>query len=128
MTSLPSRAVHPSPERAGAAGRGGTLDGSLAHGLNTIWRRAKPTLLERVAAVEIAVAELRRTPIRDSRIETGRSASHKLAGVLGTFGLDDGTELARELEGGLSHPGAREADRLEGFAAELRELVEHPPT
>ena len=53
-------------------------------------------------------------------------AAHKLAGVLGTFGLPRGTELAREAEetfgreSALSRPTVA---RLDALLAELEELI-----
>ncbi len=93
--------------------------------LAAVWERERPVLLERVAAVERAAAASAGgapggpAPGAET-IEAGRAAAHKLAGVLGTFGLGRGTELARELEArlGEADPG------LPGLAAELRAVVE----
>jgi chemotaxis protein histidine kinase CheA len=97
---------------------------SLVEGLAEVWQRTRPLLMERVEAIERAVAELSGTPMKRSRVEVGCAEAHKLAGTLGTFGLDRGTELARELEQSLDQPRPREADHLESIAAELRLLVE----
>lgn len=94
-------------------------------GLRAIWTNCLPILLGRVATIEMAVAELDRPSISMERLESGRDEAHKLAGVLGTFGLDRGTELARDLEEHLASPATgAEAARLRGVAAELRHAVE----
>lgn len=62
-----------------------------------------------------------------SRCETAHATAHKLAGVLGTFGLTRGTDLARELEINFSRengPDPTYAERLAAIAAELRAMVE----
>jgi len=54
-------------------------------------------------------------------------AAHKLAGVLGTFGLTKGTVLARELEIMYSRengPDPALGERLISIAAELREMID----
>jgi len=57
-----------------------------------------------------------------------RSGSgHKLAGVLGSFGLTRGTVLARELEltfARESSPGPDASAKLSAIAAELRAMIE----
>ena len=58
--------------------------------------------------------------------EQAFAEAHKLAGVLGTFGLPQGTELAREAEtiyaaaAGIDSPTAQ---RLAEIAARLRSLI-----
>jgi len=55
-----------------------------------------------------------------------QSAAHKLAGVLGTFGLTRGTALARELETIYSVQSSRDpwqAGQLTQLTSELRSIV-----
>jgi HPt (histidine-containing phosphotransfer) domain-containing protein len=57
-------------------------------------------------------------------------SAHKLAGVLGTFGLPRGTELAREAEqvfGQPILPGNSATERLLLLLAELTSLVDRGP-
>ncbi len=57
-------------------------------------------------------------------------SAHKLAGVLGTFGLPRGTDLAREAEVlfGQHQPFAKvEIDRLQVLLTELTTLIAHGP-
>ncbi len=93
--------------------------------LAELWQRSLPLLDERVTAIERATVELSGGPSEPGRIALGRGEAHKLAGVLGTFGLDRGTELARDLDEHLTCPRAgQEAARLVGVAAELRAVVD----
>lgn len=93
--------------------------------LAAVWTRTRPVLLERTAAVSAAVEELSRPAPDDETVARGRQEAHKLAGVLGTFGLDRGTDLARELEERLgSASGAGEAAELSALSEELCALVE----
>jgi HPt (histidine-containing phosphotransfer) domain-containing protein len=93
--------------------------------LGDVWDRAYPVVLARVGAIEGAAAELSMQHPQGKPIDAGRADAHKLAGTLGTFGLDRGTELARALERRLSAPGcAEEVAETERLVAELRSTVE----
>jgi len=97
----------------------------IENALVEVWRRSRPLLEERVAAIELAIGELSGRSAEPTLVEAGRDQAHMLAGVLGTFGLDRGTALARDLEEHLGRPQARdEAARLTRVAAELRAVVD----
>src|ERR1700679_4357011 len=93
--------------------------------LTEVWRRSGPLLEERLTAIELAVDGLSEGSAEPTVVKAGREQAHMLAGVLGTFGLDRGTVLARDLEEHLGRPRARdEAARLDHVAAELRAVVD----
>ena len=48
--------------------------------------------------MEAAVGALERGRCTDPAVEAAQHAAHQLAGSLGTFGLGEGSDLARELE------------------------------
>jgi HPt (histidine-containing phosphotransfer) domain-containing protein len=104
---------------------GRSAAGQVLVALGDVWDRAYPAVLERVGTIEGATAELSRQHPRAEQIDAGRTEAHRLAGVLGTFGLDRGTELARELERLLGSSGAiGEAAEAARLVAELRGVVE----
>lgn len=93
--------------------------------LAEVWSRMRPVVLRRVGAIERAAVECSAESPDVESIDIGRSEAHKLAGVLGTFGLDRGTELAHELEKRLDPEGAgADTAGLARLAAELRAVVE----
>jgi len=95
----------------------------LAAALDRLWARFLPEIRERIAVIDAAGQALAAGSLSPGQKEAAASAAHKLAGVLGTFSLARGTELARELELRFSDsPGP--ADRLASIAAELRALVD----
>jgi HPt (histidine-containing phosphotransfer) domain-containing protein len=101
------------------------MSDAIETALTEVWQRTRPIVLARVATVELATAALPTAPASDERIEAGREEAHKLAGVLGTFGLEHGTNLARDLEEHLASPAAAaEATRLQRVAGDLRATVE----
>src|ERR1700722_15514907 len=71
---------------------------ALAATLDRMWVQFLPKTQERVAVLETAAAEFAANHLSIEQHEAASAAAHKLAGVLGTFGLTRGTVLARELE------------------------------
>jgi CheY-like chemotaxis protein len=85
------------------------------------WRRAVPAIDQRLIAIDAALG----TPVDRACLAAAVGAAHVLAGVLGTFGLRRGTQLAREIEVGLEQGGLeRHPDTLHTLAVELRLAVE----
>jgi HPt (histidine-containing phosphotransfer) domain-containing protein len=98
--------------------------------ISALWERSRHTVVERAALLRTA-GEL----LVDNRLDqaTQRSAvdsAHKLAGVLGTFGLPRGTDLAREAEelfGQSMPPSKPEIERLQVLLTELTHLIDRGP-
>lgn len=98
----------------------------LTEAMNRLWVQFLPQIDERVSTLERAAAALAKGSLTPTQREEAASDAHKLAGVLGTFGLDQGTELAREAEqlysGGSLSP-FNSNGRPEELAAQLRGIV-----
>jgi HPt (histidine-containing phosphotransfer) domain-containing protein len=94
------------------------LDDAMAR----IWDRSRPLTRERLAKVEAAVALITRGRCPAGTLEEAQHAAHQLAGSLGTFGLQDGTLLARQIETELKE--GRDPDRLTSLTGRLRALLE----
>jgi HPt (histidine-containing phosphotransfer) domain-containing protein len=98
--------------------------------ISALWERSRHTVVERAALLRTA-GDL----LVDNRLDqaTQRSAvdsAHKLAGVLGTFGLPRGTDLAREAEelfGQSMPPSKPEVERLQVLLSELTHLIDRGP-
>jgi HPt (histidine-containing phosphotransfer) domain-containing protein len=98
--------------------------------ISSLWERSRHTVVER-AALLCTAGDL----LVDNRLDqaTQRSAvdsAHKLAGVLGTFGLPRGTDLAREAEelfGQKMPPSKPEVERLQVLLSELTHLIDRGP-
>lgn len=108
---------------------------ALAAALEQLWQRFFPEIKERLAVLDSAAIAVGEGSLTPQQQQTALVAAHKLAGVLGTFGLSEGTAPARKTEQlyTLEQPPAREtASQLAALVAELRSLVEghkqpHPP-
>jgi HPt (histidine-containing phosphotransfer) domain-containing protein len=96
---------------------------NLAAALDRLWARFLPEIRERVAVVDAAVQALAAGSLGAEQKDAAASAAHKLAGVLGTFSLARGTELARELELQFSGTPAS-ASQLASIASELRAVID----
>lgn len=100
---------------------------TLSAALDAIWQRRLPEIEKRLAAIELAAAATAAGTLTPEQRLAAHAAAHNLAGVLGSFGLADGTAPAREIErhfAAESIPDAENAPRLTGMAAALRSLVE----
>ena len=91
---------------------------SLDDALAAIWERSRPLVAERLTTVEAAAA----APGDPATKAEGLRAAHQLAGSLGTFGLHEGSDVARAFEHELEGPA--EPARLADLSARLRALLD----
>jgi HPt (histidine-containing phosphotransfer) domain-containing protein len=105
---------------------GNTPEPAIADAMNRLWVRFLPQMEARVATLEAAAAAVAAGILTGDLKEQASAEAHKLAGVLGTFGLHEGTELAREAENayrGDPQADANSADHLAAIATRLRALL-----
>lgn len=98
--------------------------------LSALWDRSRHTVAERAALLQTAGKLLTDNRLDEAAKLSAVDSAHKLAGVLGTFGLPRGTDLAREAEllfGQSTPPGKTEIERLQGLLAELASLIDRGP-
>jgi HPt (histidine-containing phosphotransfer) domain-containing protein len=74
------------------------VTGKLHDLLATLWTRSSQTIRERLDVLRATHRTLRANPADTAARKSGADAAHKLAGILGTFGLPEGTNLARRAE------------------------------
>lgn len=93
--------------------------------LKQLWKQHRGTIFERLEILENVSAAA--TTMQQSAREDARSAAHKLAGALGTFGYKQGTEWARDSELIFSNAeiGEPEQQRLIDNARNIRRLLEN---
>ena len=94
--------------------------------LDQMWAKFLPQMEERIAALEAADAALAAGKLSIDQRAAANAAAHKLAGVLGTFGLTKGTILAREAE--IVYSGEPETDpeaaaQLSRITDQLRMMI-----
>jgi HPt (histidine-containing phosphotransfer) domain-containing protein len=93
----------------------------MADAMARLWAKFLPEIEQRVAVVEAAAAA---GALSEPEREAAHAAAHKLAGSLGTFGLQRGTELARQAELAFADTAKLNTQELAAWAAELRQLVD----
>ena len=92
-----------------------------------IWERFRGVMFERLAAVEEAARAAAEGQLSEGPRRQGEREAHKLVGALGTYGLMEGSRIAREIEDLLEGsatlpPGA--AGRLASLGVSLRQVME----
>ena len=93
--------------------------------LAALWEQHRDTIFERVDLIAAACRSLQNGSLQPDQWEEARSAAHKLAGVLGTFGRKQGTDLARSIENwpinerGLPQDSQRLQTEIEALRASL---------
>ena len=98
--------------------------------ISALWDRSRHTVVERAATLRTAGDLLVANRLDQATQLSAVDSAHKLAGVLGTFGLPRGTDLAREAEvlfGQSTPPGKVEIERLQVLLAELTRLIDRGP-
>jgi len=102
-----------------------TTNSGMAEALERLWIKFLPEIEQRVAVLEAAAQALAAGSLLAGQREAAHAAAHKLAGSLGTFGLQRGTDLARQVEVLLAEEIPHSAAaQLEGYARELRALLD----
>ena len=100
----------------------------LARQMQLLWQEHRAEFVERVETIEAARASLE-SGLALSFVERAEAASsaHKLAGVLGVFGLKEGTEAARNIEtlltGDETGPGKHLTKQLDPNITVLRAAI-----
>jgi HPt (histidine-containing phosphotransfer) domain-containing protein len=118
--------AQPAPEPNDAEPSGPQPSG-MAEALSRMWGQFLPQMHDRVAVLETAAGPMADGTLSDTEREEANAAAHKLAGVLGSFGLPEGTNLAREAEnlcGSKSDASPAAAARIIEIAALLRNQIE----
>jgi HPt (histidine-containing phosphotransfer) domain-containing protein len=95
--------------------------------LRDVWAEFERMIFQRLQAIQAAAQAAERGSLDEALRQTAILEAHRLAGSLGTFGLAEGTRLAREIESLLerdTEDGAAEASRLTPLVAALAVILE----
>jgi HPt (histidine-containing phosphotransfer) domain-containing protein len=94
----------------------------IASRLAELWQTSRPTILERMAVLHSTSEALGANPSDQQARDKGREAAHKLSGVLGIFGMPQGTEIASALEEQLKSAAPLNPDDLASLQARIQDL------
>ncbi|HKR26937.1 MAG TPA: Hpt domain-containing protein [Acidobacteriaceae bacterium] len=95
---------------------------ALASKLSELWKVSRPVILDRMAALHAAHASLSANLADAQARREGREVAHKLAGVLGTFGLGEGSVIASSIESVLMADTPLTAADLSALGTQIAEL------
>jgi HPt (histidine-containing phosphotransfer) domain-containing protein len=123
-TQQPPAHQHPAPKHPAAAQRPADETAAKLHDLlATLWCRSQETIAERLAVVRASYQSLQKNAADRAARRSGADAAHKLAGILGTFGLPAGTELARQTEIALEADAPLTTAQLAGMGEVIQQLA-----
>lgn len=97
---------------------------NLQEALVDLWATMKPNVLQKVDAVETFLVALQQGQWTEDQRQQAVLEVHRIAGLVGTFGLVQATQLARQIEGWLSKGASTRhldqwQDRLVALRGEL---------
>ena len=98
--------------------------------LQALWKQNYGVLQERLQLIRKASDRLAAGALEDETRKDGEAAAHKLAGILGTFGLPHGSALASKIEealGSAENAQACGASQLQSWTGELEGIVASRP-
>ena len=103
---------------------------NVAAAVGQLWARARGAMLERVDVLDRAARGAADGRLTGVLRQQATAEAHRLAGALGTFGVPEGTRLAREAEtrfGGGNFLKPADGTELADIAARLRRAIEQRP-
>jgi HPt (histidine-containing phosphotransfer) domain-containing protein len=92
--------------------------------LNEAWREHRGEVLARVDTLRDTLAAARVGTLEKTAREQANSTAHKLAGVLGTFGLREASRAALEIERTLAPDALMSTEKLAEYEGHLRVIGE----
>jgi len=95
---------------------------AIASKLSELWKVSRPVILDRMAALRAAHAALSANLADAQARREGREVAHKLAGVLGTFGLAQGSVIASSIENLLMADAPLTREDVSSLGARIAEL------
>jgi HPt (histidine-containing phosphotransfer) domain-containing protein len=92
--------------------------------LNEAWREYRTEIVSRVGGLREVLGAARAGALETPAREQANSTAHKLAGVLGTFGLRDASRAALEIERILAPGAGLSVEKLAEYEAHLAVIGE----
>ena len=90
--------------------------------MEQMWLKYQDKMAERMKVLQTAIVKLQKAELPAELHQNAAKAAHKLAGVLGMFSRDAGTEIAREIETLLQDNQVLDSLQQEKFISLVRDL------
>jgi diguanylate cyclase (GGDEF)-like protein len=121
-------ATSPTPNQSSASHSPAHLEQAFKESMTGLWGKYQGLMTERIEALNQAVAAIEADTLTAELLAAATTAAHKLAGVLGMFELDDGSDLARELENVLESSTQEAFPQIPAMVQQLVSLIQMTPT
>jgi DNA-binding response OmpR family regulator len=121
----------PAPERSLSSSDADRqqAENMVIESVNNIWQRNKESFTCQLALFEQMVVALMSDTLSEQIQHTAKLEAHKMAGSLGSFGFNEGSRLAREIEELLETEAIGEqATQLQQLVSLLQQELEKTPT
>ena len=95
--------------------------------LDDLWAKFLPQMQSRIETIQLAIDAIQQNRLNHDIQVAAKEAAHKLAGSLGTFGLQSGSDAAAEIQKLLSENGVlgnAELARIQQLVKWLRQNTE----
>ncbi|MEM1310179.1 MAG: response regulator [Cyanobacteria bacterium P01_H01_bin.153] len=103
-----------------------TVEVAFKASMADLWEKYQGLMSDRIAALTQAAAAISAQTQTPAGLATAATAAHKLAGVLGMFELDEGSDLARDLETRLESNQVEDQQSVPVLVEQLVQLVQLP--
>jgi hypothetical protein len=101
----------------------GQIDAQIDTVLAQLWKKNLPTLRERLDLIDQFAAAASAGKLAEGTRVEALSIAHKLAGSLGMYGYQQGTEVASKMERILKSPTPETLLTLRSLAIDLRKSL-----
>ncbi|MBV6624313.1 MAG: response regulator [Rivularia sp. (in: Bacteria)] len=88
-----------------------------------MWQQYQDVMVQRMTVLQTAVTAVKAGKLTQELQKSAKKEAHKLAGVLGMFGRETGTQLAREIEELLTAENSFANQKLPSLVQELNKLL-----
>ena len=120
MAQLPSKKSNPDRTNARADS---PIDTKIDNVLAQLWKKNLPTVRERLDLLDKFAAAASSGKLDEATRVEALNIAHKLAGSLGMYGYQQGTEVASKMERILKSPPPETLATLRALAADLRKSL-----
>jgi DNA-binding response OmpR family regulator len=106
-----------------------TSEPTIPYSLWAIWNRNKEKYVQRIEVVAQAIVDLQENKLNPELLQAAQREAHTLKGSLGSFGLPEAVQLAREIEAGLQiadESNVAQIKNLSDLVEALRQELEKP--
>ncbi|MDB9524953.1 response regulator [Oscillatoria sp. CS-180] len=122
----------PHPSRATSAAQlpsstEASLEDSFKESMAGLWSKYQGLISQRLDALIQAAIAIQDHTLTTEILDTATTAAHKLAGILGMFELDEGSDLAREIETMLLSDSEEKLDQAPDLIQQLVNRVQIAP-